>query len=115
MSITLRPQDSRQLLLELVLHLPAQLPDPITCSHFPTLSPAQDLRQLLLELVLHLPAQLPDLIGLMPKLMKLVVQALQVRGGGVRPLRGSGKDMVGPCFGSAHFLHFHPPRSFTLV
>ena len=82
MSITLRPQDSRQLLLELVLHLPAQLPDPITCSHFPTLSPAQDLRQLLLELVLHLPAQLPDLIGLMPKLMKLVVQALQVRGGG---------------------------------
>ena len=75
----------------------------------------QDLRQLLLELVLHLPAQLPDLIGLMPKLMKLVVQALQVGGGGVRPLRGSGKDMVGPCFGSSHFLHFHPPRSFTLV
>ena len=102
MSITLRPQDSRQLLLELVLHLPAQLPDPITCSHFPTLSPAQDLRQLLLELVLHLPAQLPDLIGLMPKLMKLVVQALQVRGGGgaARHFQGSRTWFRGLAFGA---------------
>jgi hypothetical protein len=40
---------------------------------------AKDLQVLLLELCLNLPAQLNNLIGLMSKLMKLVVQALQVR------------------------------------
>ena len=46
------------------------------------LDTTQDLCQLLLELALHLPAQLNQLINLnlMPKLIKLVVQALQVGG-----------------------------------